>query len=179
MTGNFLERHGEQFLHSLASPLASTTRTIAFTGITVVTYVLLVLSSFPEYSIQLLAANPWYLDDAIVALTANTYATTGAVGLGLIVAYAVLTGVAVTNVVTQVRWAGRTGTGGLVSVLPGLVVSGCASCGAGVLGLLGFAGALAMFPFDGNLLRAGGVVLLCGFLARTGNPRYCRVDQEQ
>jgi len=175
MTGLHLEGHTEQFLAALVYPLTSTARTLTCGGIATVTYTLLVLSSFPAFSMQMLAADLWYLDDAVIALTANTYATIGPVGLGLIVSYAVLTGVAVTNAVSRVTQLGRAGTSGLSSVLPGLLASGCASCGAGVLGLLGFAGALAALPFHGNLLRVGGIVLLSGYLARTGDPQSCAV----
>ena len=179
MTGVHLERHAERFLAALAYPLTSTARTLAFAGSAAVTYVVLVLSSFPAYSLQMLTADPRYLDEAVVALTANTYATVGAVGLTLVVAYAVLTGVAVTNAVGQVNRRGLAGTSGLSGVVPGLVASGCASCGAGLLGLLGFAGALTTLPFHGNLLRAGGLVLLGWYLARAGDPRYCTVSPDE
>lgn len=56
------------------------------------------------------------------------------------------------------------------------LVAGCASCGAGVLGALGFVGAMAALPFDGNLLRVGGIGLLLLFLGRAGDPRTCSVD---
>jgi hypothetical protein len=175
VTTRSFERHAEQFLAALAYPLTSATRALASGGVAAVTYVFLVLSSFPAYSIQMLASDLWYLDDAVVALTANTYATVGAVGLGLVVSYAILTGVAVTTAVGQVRRTGLSGTSGLSTALPGLLASGCASCGAGLLGLLGFAGALAALPFHGNLLRVGGLVLLGGYLARVGDPRHCTV----
>jgi hypothetical protein len=144
-------------------------------GLAATTYVVLVLSSFPEYSVQMLGAGLEYVDDAVIALTANTYATIGAVGLGLIVAYALLTGVAITNALGRVRRFGVSETSWLSSALPGLLASGCASCGAGLLGVLGFAGALAALPFHGNLLRVAGLLLLVGYLTRVGDPRYCTV----
>ncbi|MFC6730566.1 hypothetical protein ACFQDG_18090, partial [Natronoarchaeum mannanilyticum] len=54
--------------------------------------------------------------------------------------------------------------------------AGCASCGAGVLGALGFVGAMAALPFDGNLLRVGGIALLLFFLGRAGDPQTCSID---
>jgi hypothetical protein len=47
-----------------------------------------------------------------------------------------------------------------------------------VLGLLGFAGAVAALPFHGNLLRVGGLLLLVGYLARAGDPRRCAVPPD-
>jgi len=140
-----------------------------------VTYVLLILSTFPEMSIQMLGAGLHWFDETLVLLTQNTYATNGATGLGMIVVYAGLTGVAVVNTAGQVRTMGVSSASDLAGVLPGLVASGCASCGAGLLGFLGFAGAMAALPFHGDLLRVGGIVLLLGFLARSGDPRQCAV----
>nr|WP_225741384.1 hypothetical protein [Halorussus halophilus] len=155
-------------------PVTTLSRSLLFAGFSVATYILLVLSTFPEYSFQMLNAGPQYFDDTVIALTANTYTTVGALGLGLIVAYAIVTGIAITNAMGRVARAGLSGSKGLSSAVPGLLASGCASCGAGVLGLLGFAGAMAALPFHGNLLRAGGLLLLLAYLARAGDPRYCR-----
>ena len=166
---------GTDLAAALSFPLTTNRRAFGAGVLSVVTYVGLVLSSFPEYSAQMLAAGFGYVDDAVLALTANTYATIGPFGTGLIVAYAVLTGVALTNVATQLWMQDISGVRDLFGVVPGLLASGCASCGAGVLGLLGFAGALAAMPFNGNLLRLGGIVLLLFFLARSGDPRACRV----
>ena len=168
-------RAGADLAAALSFPLTTNRRALGAAALSVVTYVGLILSSFPGYSAQMLGADIGYINDAVLALTANTYATIGPFGLGLIVAYAVLTGVALTNVVTQLRMQDISGVRDLLGVIPGLLASGCASCGAGVLGLLGFAGALAAMPFDGNLLRLGGIALLLFFLARSGDPRSCRV----
>ncbi|ELZ32029.1 hypothetical protein C474_07692 [Halogeometricum pallidum JCM 14848] len=175
MNSPSLERHAERFLAALGFPLTTWTRLVLCVGGAMISYVLLVLSSFPEYSVQMVSANIGYLDDAIVELTANSYATAGPVGLGLIVSYAMLTGIAITNVANRVKRVGVAESGGLSSAVPGFLAAGCASCGAGILGFLGFAGALALLPFHGNLLRVGGLLLLVGYLARVGDPRYCTV----
>jgi hypothetical protein len=173
-----LDRHADRLRAAFVYPFTATSRSLCFAGVAAGTYALLVLSAFPAYSAQMLGAGVGYLDDALVALTANTYATVGPVGLSLVVSYAVVTGVAVTNVAGRVGAVGLSGTGGLSSAVPGLLASGCASCGAGVLGLLGFAGAVAALPFHGNLLRVGGLLLLVGYLARAGDPRRCAVPPD-
>lgn len=172
----YLERHVEGFLAALGYPLTSTPRMLLAAGVAVLTYVLLILSTFPSYSAQMLGAGIGYLDDALLALTANTYATIGTVGLALVVTYAIATGVALTTALGRLQYGAGSGASGASSVLPGLLASGCASCGAGVLGLLGFAGALATLPFHGNLLRLGGLLLLGVYLARVGDPRQCSVS---
>jgi hypothetical protein len=172
---NRLSRWGGDLVAALRFPLSSPRRAVVTTLAAVVVYLLLILSTFPEYSIQMLGAGVGYLDTAVVALTRTTYRSVGWVGLGLIVVYGVLTGVALTNMVAQVRYQGVSDASDAVGLVPGLVASGCASCGAGLLGFLGFAGVLAAMPFHGNLLRVGGLVLLVGVLVRTGDPRTCRL----
>ena len=171
-----LVRLGGQFRRALAFPVSSGRR-LAVTAVTaVLRYCVLILSTFPGMSVQMLAAGPEWFDDTLVLLTQNTLATVGVAGLVLVVLYAALTGIALTVTVGQFAAGGGSSTSTLGGVLPGFLVSGCASCGAGVLGLLGFAGALAAMPFHGNLLRLGGVLLLVGFLANAGDPRRCTIE---
>ncbi|NHN42876.1 hypothetical protein G9C85_14745 [Halorubellus sp. JP-L1] len=161
---------------ALAYPLTSDARLLSAAVGTVLTYVVLVLSSFPQFSIQVLANDPTDVGYAVTALTREVALSTGRLGLVLVAAYAVLTGVAVTNAIALVRRAWRRGASTIVGVLPGVFAAGCASCGAGVLGALGFVGAMAALPFDGNLLRVGGIALLLLFLGRAGDPRTCTID---
>lgn len=163
-------------LDALAFPLTSDGRLLSAAVVTALTYVVLVLSSFPQFSLQVLAYDPTDVGYAVTALTREVYLTTGSLGLTLVVAYAVLTGVAMANALAQVRRTRRGGASTIVGVVPGLFAAGCASCGAGVLGALGFVGAMAALPFDGNLLRIGGIVLLLVFLGRAGDPRTCSVE---
>ncbi len=161
---------------ALAYPLTSDRRLLMTAAGTAVTYVVLVLSSFPQFSVQVLANDPGDVVYAVSALTREVYLSTGAVGLVLVTGYAVLTGIATTNALALVGRARRRGASTIVGVLPGVVAAGCASCGAGVLGALGFVGAMAALPYDGNLLRVGGIVLLLFFLGRAGDPRTCSID---
>ena len=169
------DTHVGRFLAALAYPFTSLGRTLATVAFAVVTYCLLILSSFPTYSMQMLGAGPGYVDDAVLALTGNMYETVGTFGLGLTVVYAIMTGVALTTSVGRFRVIGLSSARGLSALLPGLLASGCATCGTGLLGLLGFVGALATLPFQGNLLRIAGLTLLVGYFSRIGDPRNCAV----
>ncbi|MBX0293820.1 hypothetical protein [Haloarcula nitratireducens] len=170
------EQFGTRLGAALTYPLTSWTRVLAAAALAVVTFVLLILSTFPTYTMQMLGAGVQrYLVRAFLDLLDTTYRSIGVFGVGLIVGYAVLTGVAVVNAAAQLRVAGLSSLSDLTGVLPGLVASGCASCGAGVLGFLGFTGALAVLPFHGDLLRVGGLLLLLFFLGRAGDPRQCRL----
>jgi hypothetical protein len=161
---------------ALGYPLTSNARLLVTAVVTGATYVVLVLSSFPQFSVQVLATDPTDVGYAVTALTREVYLTTGYLGLALVAAYAVLTGIAVTNALALVQRARRRSASTIVGVLPGLLAAGCASCGAGVLGALGLVGAMAALPFDGNLLRIGGIGLLLFFLGRAGDPRTCSLN---
>ena len=163
---------------ALAYPLTSNGRLVLAGAATALTYAALILSTFPSFSVQLLVRNPADLFYGVATLTRETYRSVGWVGLGLIVGYALLAGVAVTHAVTLYRRARRTNTSTLLGIVPGFLAAGCAGCGAGVLGALGFVGAMAMLPFDGNLLRLAGVTLLLFFLGRNGDPRTCAIDPD-
>ncbi|WP_049980075.1 hypothetical protein [Halolamina rubra] len=160
----------------LAYPLTSNRRLLLAAVATVVTYSVLVLSAFPQFAVQILTRDPAQFGYAVTALSRQLYLGTGWLGVALVAAYALLTGVAVTNAVTLLRRARRGGASTLAGVVPGLLAAGCASCGAGVLGTLGLLGAMAALPFEGNLLRVGGILLLAYFLGRTGDPRTCSIE---
>ena len=169
------DRFKADLVAALSFPLTTNRRVLSAALGSILTYIVLILSSFPEYSFQMLAGGLDYADDAMLALIANTYASIRSLGLELIVAYAVLTGIAMTNVVAQLQMQTISEVRDLFGVILGLLASGWASCGAGVLGLLGSAGALAALSFNGNLLRLGGIGLLLYFLYRSGDPRACEV----
>ncbi|NHN49210.1 hypothetical protein G9464_16650 [Halostella sp. JP-L12] len=161
---------------ALAYPLTSNRRLLTAGVVTVLTYVGLVLNTFPQFTVQLLARDPTDLFYAVTVLTRETYLSVGWLGLVLVATYALLTGVAVTAAVTLFSRARRRSASTVFGVLPGLLAASCASCGAGVLGALGFVGAMAALPFQGNLLRVGGILLLVFFLGRTGDPRTCTIN---
>lgn len=177
-TATRVRRFGTGLRSALSYPFGSVRRASATLLLAALTYCLLVLSTFPTYSVQMLGAGVGYLDTVLVSLTRTTVRSNGWIGLGLIVVYAALTGVALVNAAAQFSMQGLSGATDLGGTLPGLLASGCAGCGAGLLGLFGFAGALAAMPFHGNLLRVGGLALLVFFLGRTGDPRTCRLPSE-
>lgn len=158
--------------HAVSSP-----RKIVSAGATtVVAYVLFMLSTFPEYSFQLLQSDVFYLYEAMTTLVWAFSQTEGLIGTALIVIYALLTGIAVVNMATLISTHGlSTIVTGTSSITPAFLIGGCAGCGAGLLGLFGFVGALSIFPFAGNGLRAAGILLLLMFLVRTGDPETCKV----
>lgn len=164
----------ERLYRALTYPLVSPRTAIPTVVVAGVTYVLLVASSDPTAVAAALDVGIETLDDVLVTFTIGTYEAAGWFGLALTITYAVLAGIT-TVVVAQSLRQGGGGTGNVLGVAPGVLAAGCASCGAGVLPLLGVAGAYTLFPFAGNLVRALGVLVLVVALARTGDPRICGV----
>jgi hypothetical protein len=162
----------DRLYRALTYPLLSAGGTVGTVGVAAVTYVLLVASADPAAAAHAVSAGVGTLDDFLVTVTVGTYEAAGTLGLALTVAYAVLAGVTLVTVGASVTH-GAGGLSNLLGAAPGVLVAGCASCGAGLLPLLGVAGIYALFPFSGNLVRAGGIAVLLVALARTGDPRRC------
>lgn len=158
---------------SMTYPFESWPGTAGLVLVGFATYVLLVGSTMPEFTLQMLGDGLHWFDDVLVSLTETIYRTDGLSGLAIIGLYALLTGVAVVNAAAQLHLVGLSSLTDISGVVPGLLASGCASCGAGLLGFLGFAGALTLLPYDGTLLQLGGLVLLVFFLGRAGHPERC------
>jgi hypothetical protein len=149
--------------------------TVSLVVVGAVTYVLLILSTMPQFTVQMLGDGLHWFDYVFISLTETVYRTDGPLGLAVIVVYAGLTGVAVVNAAGRLRTDGTRSLADLSGVLPAFLASGCASCGAGLLGLLGFVGGVAALPYDGALVRVGGLALLVLFLGRAGHPKRCAV----
>ncbi|WP_254768486.1 hypothetical protein [Salinilacihabitans rarus] len=163
---------------ALSYPFETWRGTVGLVVATLAVYVLLILSTMPTFSLQLLGDGLRWFDYALLSLTETVYRTDGATGLAVVALYALLSGVAIVNTVAQLRLVGPSGLADVSGVLPGVLASGCASCGAGLLGFLGFAGGIAALPFDGALLRVGGLFLLAFFLGRAGHPERCALATE-
>jgi len=141
---------------------------------TALLFICMVLLSFPEYSYQLLSADLNYFPATIKSLTVNLYDSAGVLGVTLTAIYSLIGGIAITNLVQQLRFQGE-GWRNSGLIAPGLILSGCAGCGAGLLGLIGLTGALATLPFEGNLMRLGGILLIIFFLGKSGDPKKCEL----
>jgi hypothetical protein len=137
-------------------------------------FFLLVLSSFPEYSYQMLTSGIFYWCTAFKDLLQNMLISVGLGSIVITAFYSVFTSIAILHAGISLKNRSFEGKS-LASVSPGLLVTGCAGCGAGILGLLGFASAVTLFPFEGDLVKLAGIVLLLYFIGDSGNPEICRV----
>lgn len=148
-------------------------RVLGTASVSLSAFLLTVFSANPGYSFQMLTSDLEYWSLAFLTRLSGLLATSGYPGLFLTAVFSALVGVTMTNTVVQLRM-NKLDLSSL-GALPGFLAGGCASCGVGVLSLLGFGGVLASMPYEGNLLRLGGVLMLVALIARTGNPDVCKM----
>lgn len=141
-------------------------------------YLLLAFFSLPTYSSQLLGRSWTYLPEIMRMTTLGITDTSGIIGLLLTIAYSAITGITVTNAYLSIKAQSFSKILDIGAFLPGFLVTGCASCGVGLLTVFGFTGALTILPFNGNLVKMMGILLMAGLLHRTGNPKTCAIPDE-
>lgn len=147
--------------------------TIAVITISSMFYLVLTLSSFPNYSLEMLNAKILYLDEAFLALNWNVFNTAGYIGIFLSVVYSLFSGVLVVNLYRSLRINGISHVKKSGGMFPAFLAGGCAGCGAGILGFFGLLGIASALPFQGNGLKAGSIILIAMSISALGNPKTC------
>ncbi|MFC6961288.1 hypothetical protein [Halocatena marina] len=177
-----LERFGEDLLAALLYPFQSALRALLAVILGALTFVVLILASQSMGVLQMFMRSPEivvtsaYVEDMFLINFETTIAHYGWMPIVMNALYAVLTGIALTNMVAQLRMLQMGSLANIGGILPGLFAAGCASCGPGLFALFGFTGAIAFIPFQGTVLRLGGLGMFLFFLGLSGDPRECRID---
>lgn len=163
----------KDLFQGLAASVSSRKRALGtlLTGFTA--FLLTIFSASPGYSMQMLSSGFQFWTIAFITRFTGVIMNTGYTGMLLTIIFSTLVGVTMTNTLIQLKM-NRIDFSSLGAV-PGFLAGGCASCGVGVLSLLGFGGVLASLPFAGNSLRLGGVILLTVLIIRTGDPETCKI----
>lgn len=162
-----------ELIRGLKGAFATKKRALGTVIVALVAFFFSIFSANPGYSIQMLSSGTKYWGIAVATRYTGMIMNTGYTGMILTVGFSALVGVTMVNTAVQLRMS-RVNLGGL-GALPGFLAGGCASCGVGIMSLLGFGGVLASMPFEGNLLRLGGVLLLLALIIRTGSPDTCKI----
>lgn len=177
-----LKRFSGDLLAALLYPFQSARRALAMLVIGALTFGVLILASQPIGVAKMLIASPEiavtssYLEQIFLINFNTILVDYGWPPIVLNAIYAMLTGIALTNMIAQLwmlRMESLTNIGG---ILPGLFAAGCASCGPGLFALFGFTGAVTFIPFQGTVLRLAGLGMFLFFLGLSGDPRECRID---
>ena len=158
---------------AIHSSFRNRTRTSIAIFLSGLVFILMNLVSRPVFSYQILSSNPLLLLETVKL--SYLYNSTGLISNLLTLSYAALAGPVLVNLGLQIRNHG-TGVSKIGGIAPGLIVSGCLGCGAGLLGLLGLTGALALLPFQGSLITLTGILLMLYFFYRSGDPEICEID---
>lgn len=162
----------KSFKYAVSSPQ----RTTVFGLTTIASFFIFVLLSFPGFVYQMFISGPDYWGYALTYVFTQLIQTSGLMGLILTGIYAVAIGVLLTALIGQLQFEQYNGLQGFLGVVPGLLVTGCAGCGTGLLGLLGVFGISTILPFSGNGVRIAGLLILLYALQDTGDPRECKID---
>jgi hypothetical protein len=177
-----LERFGKDLLAALLYPFQSILRAILALVLAGLVFVVLILASQPTGVLDMLLRHPDiaittpYIENMFM-LNLSVVSHKGWLPIALSVTYAVLTGIALTNMVAQIRMLQVGSLANVGGILPGLFAAGCASCGPGLLALIGFTGGFAgILSQHPTVLRLGGMGLFLFFLGLSGDPRECRID---
>ncbi len=153
---------------------ASTSNYYRIAGVLLFSIMIFLVFAFTTdipWHLQTLESGFQYWDDAFLNGVAGIYIG-GSMTFLLTILYSVTGGFALTNMIVQLRYRG-VATKGLGGLLPGFVATGCASCGVGVIGMLGISGAAAVFPLGGDLFKLGGILIMVYSLYEFGDPEIC------
>jgi hypothetical protein len=178
----YSKRFGEDLLAALLYPFQSILRVPLALILAGLTFVVLILASQPFAVFSAFVDTPslmvdiGYIEPMVMMGIDVLINTKGWGAVVMTVAYALLTGIALTNMVAQLRMLQVSSISSVGGIIPGLFAAGCASCGPGLFALLGFTGAITAIPFQGMVLRLGGIGMFLFFLGLSGDPRECRID---
>ncbi|WP_221621750.1 hypothetical protein [Halocatena pleomorpha] len=182
---NRLKRFREDLFAALSYPYRSLQRALLAVALAILTFGVLILASQPLASYQMFIVDIFnyptitaYFHAIEQVLLMNFQVTLIEYGwdaIAMNAVYAVLTGIALVNMIAQLRMLQVGSLANIGGILPGLFAAGCASCGPGLFALLGFTGAVTFVPFQDTVLRIAGIILFLFFLGLSGDPRNCRI----
>jgi hypothetical protein len=146
-------------------------RAAATASFGIIFFLLAVIASSYKVFFQMLSLGSASWSEALLMPYWTLLSSSGYTGVGLTLVFSVLTAVALTN--TGTKLLRKEFDTSLLGAIPGFAAAGCATCGVGLVSVLGLGGILATLPFDGNLVRLGTIGLLTALIARNGDPDRC------
>lgn len=158
---------------SVRASTSNSYRKLSVTIFSVLIFLLLAFTTDIPWHLQTLREGIFYWDNAVLNGISNIYIG-GIFSFGLTVIYSLVSGLALTSIAVQLKNSRVSGKG-LGSILPGFIATGCASCGVGLTGIIGLTGVAAALPFQGDLLKIGGLILLFYALYGFGDPDVCEL----
>jgi hypothetical protein len=166
-------RYSEEFIEGVKGAFRGRKRALATASFSIFFFLVAVIASSYRVFFQMVNLGASHLDQALLMPYWTLLSSSGYTGVGLTLVFSVLTAVAFTN--TGTKLLRKEFDASLLGAIPGFAAAGCATCGVGLVSVIGLGGVLATLPFHGNLIRFGTVGLLAALIARNGDPDKCRV----
>lgn len=142
-------------------------------------WVMLTLLYFPEYSLQMISGNIFFLDNAFLNLLSYQFTSAGIFGVLTSFTISFLLATSLIYTLPKLRSNTEGSLMGGVSGGIGFLSAGCASCSVGLLPLLGFSAGVAALPFKGRGLQFLSIALILGSLEYSGRQNAtCKVSTE-
>jgi hypothetical protein len=164
----------ENLKKGVKTPFESFSSSLLTLSISFISLVMMALSGSLVYSYQMFSYGPNYWVPLMQSRLTGLYLEGGIIGLFSSIIYSLLIGITLYNFAVQLRNSGLS-LRNLSGIGPSFLAAGCAGCGVGLLSLAGLTGAIAVLPFNGQLIRLGGMLLLVYYIAKTGDPRTCSI----
>lgn len=163
--------------NSLKEVFGTKRRGAAVVLISAFTFLLFILLVSPIYSYQMLSSDPTNLTTVISTMMADQmlHGYTGIAMTGLLAflvgTVTVSTGI---SLITNYNSTGSVST--TLGSLIGFASAGCASCGAGVLALMGVTGGASILPYNGLEVQAFSILILLGSMEYVGRQdKICKI----
>lgn len=138
-------------------------------------FLLLLWASNPTQASRTISYGLEFIDNAVIILAHGSLETLGIPGFALLLFYSLMSGITLTSIGGQIKHNGLVNSAKAGGIAPGIIASGCAGCGTGLLSLIGATSAITLMPFNGNLVRLIGLIPLIYFLNKSGDPRTCPI----
>ena len=163
--------------NSLKEVFGTKKKGFAVVMISAFTFLLFILLVNPIYSYQMLSSDPMNLTTVVSTMLADQtlHGYTGITITGLL---AFLVGIVTVStgisIITNYNSTGSVST--TLGSLIGFASAGCASCGAGVLALIGVTGGASILPYNGLEVQAFSILILLGSMEYVGRQdKVCKV----
>lgn len=163
--------------NSLKEVFETKRRGVAVVMISALTFLLFVLLVSPIYSYQMLTSDPMSFGTVVSTMLAdqtlhgyNRIAITGLLAF-LVGTVTVSTAI---SLITNYNSTGSVST--TLGSLIGFASAGCASCGAGVLALMGVTGGASVLPYNGLEVQAFSILILLASMEYVGRQdKICKI----
>jgi hypothetical protein len=171
--------HLEGTKNSLKEAFRNRRRVLSVLTVSLLTFLIFMLLVNPVYSYQMLSSSLTNLP-VVLATMAADQTLHGYNGIAVTALLAFLVGTV--TLTTAVSLKSNFDSTGSVSTTMGSLIgfasAGCASCGAGVIALIGVTGGAAVLPFNGLEVQVLSILILVGSMEYTGRQdAICEIKQ--